>query len=295
MSHVQPESSADRPEESLLLSERAHTETIFSAAEQAEYAVPWDESPEARFRAAVEVIAPTCTEEQRDALLALAQVDPLPLAAITRIMGDAGVARRIGNAFASTFSKRIATSGFVDRIQFGLSSSGVSDSGLGLRRALQWHSANTQRTDLRVTYPASGADATGFLDHLRDAPIAHLDCVTTGGPQGAERKAIAQGVDAALVPATIQAALEQKKITPADCLVLDTSGFGVLDLADITKEIDQLLTPGGILVVTSGYLGSGSSSLKPILARLPPERYRYVGHHGGTVFVVERKREPASA
>ncbi|MBI2482823.1 hypothetical protein HYV74_01435 [Candidatus Uhrbacteria bacterium] len=273
-------------------------ETIFTA-ERAEHDVSWDESPEAVFRDALALLAPELTPAQTDALTQELSHESPTLDAIRAIVHDAALARRIGKCSDQYLGRPVLVHGIWEQLRYGATTSGMTDTGLGLRRALAWQSANTHRTDLRVTYPASGADATGFLDHLTGAPIAHLDCVTAGGPQGADRKAASQDIDTTLVKSTIQQALEQQRIAPADCVVLDSSGFGVLmDLADPTVlagALDRLVVPGGILVTTSGYLGAGRESVKHVLTQLPPERYRYVGHQGGNVFIVERTRTTSDA
>lgn len=278
-------------------SETPPTNASVERTDTPERSHPWESTTDATITASIDISARDCTPEQRDAIRAAVDgEEQIPLGAIEEITGDAARARRLAKLLAVESGKSVHFPSLTDYLLYHTITPTESRTGVGAARALRWFSETTGRRDLRVTYPASGADRTKFLDHLSAAPVASVDCVTAEGPQGADTKVRSQGIDARLIRKYWGDAVRDGDLPShgTDCLLLDYSGAGVI--VDVTggtihlnaDALDRVLAPHSVIVATGGYLSSRPTAIRDALLQLPADRYRFVGTHSSDVYIVER-------
>ncbi|MDO8425661.1 MAG: hypothetical protein Q7T01_04090 [bacterium] len=263
--------------------------TIFEQHEHIERPIPWEDTPSARLRDALDLLTPEVPqdlrERARDTAFAGAHTD---LGALKELLGNDALARRVATLAEKTAGRKTVGGSLVDTVIGAFEVSEFLENSFAVARALRWLGETTGRTDLHVVYPASGADASGLLNYLDRTPVASVDCVTTGGPQGADVKARAKGREGRLIPKIIEAAITDGDLSAgcADAILLDTTGVAVTH-GDAFRAIDHLLAPGGIIVATGAGYMSSMSIVRDTLARLPADRYRLVGR-SGNAYIIER-------
>ncbi|MDO8463472.1 MAG: hypothetical protein Q7S96_04365 [bacterium] len=266
-----------------------HPRTIFEQARSVERAVPWEDTPEVRLRDALDILAPEIPQELRERTRDVALTgEHTDLDALKDLVGDGALARRIATLAEKSADRKTIGGSFVDTVLRVFEEHGFTENSFAVARALRWLGAQTGRTDLRVVYPASGGDASRMLDHIDRAPVASVDCVTTGGPQGADVKARAKGREARLIKKTLDVAIADGDLAAgsADAILLDTTGVSVTH-EHAFRAVDHLLAPGGIIIATAvGYM-SEPSTVRQVLTGLSADRYRLVGR-SGSAYIIER-------
>lgn len=293
-----PREESTRPPETTPKPITESRQTIFDRQETVAHAVEWKDTSDVRLHDVLDIAFPELTPDQCSAATDIAQRgDRIAFDALADTITDSRLRREVIKASALALNRGITGASLIDRVRIFFAPQRANAPGIGLARALRWLGANTGRTDLRVVYPASGSDRTGFLDHIGRSPVSSVDCVTGTGPHGADERARIAGKNAREIIGNFNAAITDGQIPPesVDCLALDSTGIAALSNNELDPDafvasIRRTLAPGGIAVVTLAGDMVVAGLAEHALNNLPPEEFQYIGAHGDTIRIIERKK-----
>jgi len=196
----------------------------------------FDFSVEVQARGLLEHVAPNLNESQLATLHELIKnIEDISLSKIMEIIPDENQALKIAKAIGNNLNRRIACTGFKEKWKYYWSESESLYRPMLVTESMKWLGAKLGKEDLRILYPASGDDVIGALKMIGRAPVAKVDCVTLGD-RGAGaptvKRANEQGVAAEVFVKDLGQAIEEDlKPNSYDCILMDLSGLGVLQMA----------------------------------------------------------------